>query len=133
VEKPQCEDSMSTDAVQLKVTKADDETCRELIVNGDFEMSNDAYPHWLHNNNGLALARKKGMDGSNAIVDTIHSREEGSIGQFLDTRCLERGRQYEVKAWVKLEQSGKTVSCDQAQGKAPMDEAGLEFDEFTVG
>lgn len=115
-EEPQCDDTISASTVSLQVPLASSADCRELIRNGDIEASSSAAAHWLQHEAGLRLLPSAGLGGSKAVSDTTRTTSAGAIGQFLDSRCLIRGRQYEVRAWVKLMQSGSVISCDSISG-----------------
>jgi hypothetical protein len=140
VEDAQCPGAISRDAVGLVPPPASQAECQELIRNGDLEMSNSAFPYWLHHQGGIELARGKGRGGSNAITDVDQSMSNRLIGQYLDTRCLVPGKQYVLQAWIKLERNGTPISCDLESGcpiarlkvRVPVDEEGSRFDEINM-
>ncbi|KAI2508062.1 DUF1800-containing protein [Fragilaria crotonensis] len=109
-----CENSIDANDVQLEIPVASISECEQLVRNGNIEDSSLLPNYWLQNEGGMQVIYSGGIGGTNAIADVIWNSETGSIGQFLDTRCLQRGRQYEVQAWVKLTVGSSVVSCDSA-------------------
>jgi len=71
---------------------------------------------WVYERNmGIEIANSAGIDGSNAFGDMRTESHDDGLTQHLDTRCLKlnKGRQYEVEAYVKLiDKNGKPVYCD---------------------
>ena len=140
MEKMQCADSWEEDRIVLVSPPPSASECKELIRNGDLEMSNSDYPFWLHYESGLELLTGKGIGGSNALSEIDENApDNGAIGQYMDTRCLQRGRQYEVRAWVLLTRDGSPVACDSANGcpKARLklrtrDENGLDSSDLNL-
>jgi len=117
--------------------------CSQLIRNGDMEDSNTSYPHWLHHNSGqIELLPGAGLSDSNAIADTDYDSSDAYIGQFLDTRCIQEGNQYNVRVWVKLTSpdGSRTISCEGEDScpaihlrvRSPEDPAGQSFSEYTA-
>ena len=138
-ESSQCSGSVQAGDVQLNVPSVSRQTCAELIMNGDMEMSTDSYPHWLQRDNGIELAPGRGKNRSNAIVDMSQASSRGSIGQFLDTRCLTLGEQFDVRVWMQLERNGSPFSCDGnncptigLRVRQSMDEEGTHFSEYFI-
>jgi len=102
--------------VELTVPEIDPNQCENLIINGDAEASDTDPISWVFERNmGIEIANLAGIDGSNAFGDMRTESHDDGLTQHLDTRCLSlnKGRQYEVKAYVKLiDNNGKPVYCD---------------------
>jgi len=102
--------------IELTVPEVGANQCQSLISNGGAEdSSTDPGPWVFEKDMGIEIVALAGIDGSNAFGDmTVESHDDG-LTQHLDTRCLSlhKGRQYEVRAYVKLiDNSGKPVYCD---------------------
>jgi len=85
--------------------------CNALVRNGDME---SLVPYY-HNGGDIEFIPGIGIDGAGALKSKSRSRTYHGIVQYLDTRCVRSniGKQYEFKAWVKLEdQSGDVIPCD---------------------
>lgn len=102
--------------VEFSPPDVDPIQCNNLIINGDAEASStDPYPWVYERNMGVEIAQGQGIGGSNAFADVKTESHDDGLTQHLDTRCfdLNQGRQYEVKAYVKLMNgSGQPVYCD---------------------
>ena len=142
-ENPQCpSDDFRDSWVNLVIPTPDPSTCNELIKNGNMEMSSNKHHHWLHHQSGVTLAPGQGISGSTALFETDHrASSQGLLGQYLDTRCLEKGKQYEVQAWVKVTLAdGTPFACDNINTcpnarlkiRTPEDEDGREFSEVNM-
>jgi hypothetical protein len=107
-----CDESFGGDDVHLEIPIASNEECGELIRNGNIEDFSSHPNFWLQHSCGLQVSNTGGIGGSRAITDVNQKSRDGALGQNLDTRCLQRGRQYEVQAWVKLTRNGSTISCN---------------------
>jgi hypothetical protein len=140
-EKAMCSTALAPAAVQLLVPSPTQNACQQLIRNGDMAASQSSYPYWLHFDSGIELVKGAGIGGTNAIADTVYSVFDAYIGQFLDTRCLEEGRQYEVRAWVKMmnpttkaiypcDKGDGTCPIIQLRGQVPNDPNGQTFADF---
>ena len=121
-----CEKSIDSDDVQLAIPVASSSDCEQLVRNGDIEDSSRLPNYWLQNEGGMQVLDSAGIDDTNALADLIQKSNTGSLGQFLDTRCLQRGRQYEVQVWVKLAIGSSAVSCDSATN-CPVARLGLRI------
>lgn len=141
MQKAQCDTSLDAQSISLVVPPASETECRELIRNGNLEMSSTNYPYWQHHETKLQLAKGLGISGSNALSESgQNAPATGLVGQYLDVRCLQRGQQYEVKAWVKLTRNGAPYSCDSVSTcprarlkiRTPTTEDGQEFDELNI-
>lgn len=141
-EKPQCDTSLTNKRVSIGEPSPSASTCSELIKNGDMEMSTTDYPYWLHHESGLSLAPGKGISGSTALSEIDpQAPVNGLVGQFLDTRCLQKGKQYEVRAWVKVMRNGAPYDCDPANNCptaglklwTAQDADGSSFSESNIG
>jgi len=102
--------------IELMVPEVDASQCQNLISNGDAEESNSDPKSWVYERDmGLEIVQAAGLLGSNAFGDLTSTSDNDGLTQHLDTRCLSlnRGRQYEVKAYVKLiDGNGQSVYCD---------------------
>jgi hypothetical protein len=107
-----CSNSIQSDNVQLNVPVVGSSECQNLLKNGDFENSSLQATYWLQKECGMRLQVLEGISGSNALSDMIQTTSTGALGQFLDTRCLQRWQQYKIEAWVKVTVDGSTISCD---------------------
>lgn len=110
-----CDDSITSDDVNLEVPIASNAECQELIRNGDIQDSSSRPNYWLQHAAGMQVLSTGGIGGSNAIADVKEDTSDGALGQYLDTRCLQQGRQYEIQAWVKLTKNGSGMSCDSVK------------------
>jgi len=104
------------DDIELTIPEVDPVQCDNLISNGDAEASTTTPIHWTYERNtGIEIQTSVGINGSNAFGDIRVESHDGGLTQHLDTRCLSlhMGRQYEVKAYVKLiDKNGKPLICD---------------------
>jgi hypothetical protein len=105
-----CEDSLKEGSLWLPPPPITLEECSDLIRNGDAETSETSHPSWIAGPGGMGVFAKEGI-GTNppsaAFCDIspnlgFDSTSAYSFGQYLDTRCLEEGRLYEVGASVRL-------------------------------
>lgn len=121
VEKSLCSPSLNADGVVLNIPMPTVAQCGQLVQNGDMEQSNDSYPYWLQQDTGIEVLVGAGIGGSNAIADTVFGDYRGYIGQFIDTRCLVVGRQYNVQAWVRLANPSTKAefTCNAGGGNCP--------------
>jgi hypothetical protein len=138
MEEAQCDTPLEKDWIILGKPSPSVTQCRELIRNGNFE---GPISDWLHDESGRQVASGQGISGSKALSDINRlASANGLMGQYLDTRCLQRGRQYQVRAWVKLMRDGSAVACDSVMGcpnaqlrsRIPVDEAGLESTQYNL-
>lgn len=140
VEDAQCQNVLGVGSVNLVPPSPTGNECDELIRNGNLESSDTDFPHWLHHQAGLELVRNKGMGNSNALADVKQSFSNRLIGQYVDTRCMQEGRQYEVQVWVKMERNGVPFSCDSSSScpraklriRTPTDASGSTFSEANM-
>jgi len=109
----QCPNSLLEGSVQLIQPDIREAECTELITNGSADHSNSEHSFWSHKGGGVTVAINEGRTG-NAFADYEQSSNDDSIGQYLDTRCLKmmKGRQYEIKAYVKLEDATNALPYD---------------------
>lgn len=107
-----CANSLGVDDIQLDIPEPLDSECQDLIRNGDVEDSSSHPNYWLQHEGGLKVLSTGGRNGSRGVADVSQSTKTGALGQFVDTRCLKRGRQYEFQADVKLTRNGIVTSCD---------------------
>jgi len=102
--------------IEVKVPEVDGSLCENLISNGDAEASDTDPGSWVFERDmGIEIVQSVGIDGSNAFGDARTQSYDDGLTQHLDTRCLSihRGRQYEVRAYVKLiDKNGQPVYCD---------------------
>lgn len=143
-ETSQCSPSVDVnESVQLIVPPPSDQHCFQLIRNGDLEDSDISYPHWLHHESGrIELLQSAGRGGSNAISGTDYSDPYAHLLQFLDTRCIQEGNQYDIRAWVKLvnpKEDNSFISCEDGGDNCPSiqlrvrsrdDPAGTSYSEY---
>lgn len=137
-----CKMSMPLNAVEVATPAVHETHCRNLIRNGNMETSSPSY--WLHHNAGVEFVNG-GIGGSSAIASTLYGSEPNVfIGQFLDSRCIEAGQQYSVRASIKLIDprddaivsctNGKDGGCPflQLRVRTPVDSNGSRFVEEGV-
>jgi len=102
--------------VEFLTPDVDPNHCQNLIANGGAEDSSSDPLHWVYERRmGVEVAPGQGIGGSNAFADVRTESHDDGLTQHLDTRCfnLNQGRQYEVRAYVKLvDGNGKPVYCD---------------------
>jgi hypothetical protein len=135
-----CDNSLDVGAVQLDIPDASNLECEELVRNGDIEESSSHPNYWLQDKSGIQILETGGISGTHAIADVIQNTRAGALGQFLDTRCLKRGRQYEIQAWIQLARDGTSVSCDSVSNcpvaklevRSPDNAAGSSFSGFKL-
>lgn len=111
-----CSDALEDGSVDLFVPTVQVAECESLVRNGDAEYSQTDHTYWLHRHGGISLLAGRGIGGSNAFGQVDSTRaDRDAIVQYLDVRCLDlmRGRQYEVVAFVRLEDasSGEAIIC----------------------
>jgi hypothetical protein len=109
----QCPNSLLEGSVQLIKPDIKEAECTELIKNGSAEYSNLEHSFWSHKGGGVTVDINEGRTG-NAFADYMQNSDDDSIGQYLDTRCLKmmKGRQYEIKARIKLQDATREVPYD---------------------
>ena len=137
----QCSESISPMNIALETPNLSITQCRDLIRNGDMETSMSYPNYWLHHESGgVQILPGGGLNKSNALGDVTQLTTSGALGQSLDTRCLIRGEQYEMRAWVKLLKDGFPISCDSVDGcpvakiriRTAENSDGLFFQELTI-
>jgi len=109
-----CPDALDDGSVHLTIPEVAASECESLLRNGDAETSDTYHTYWRHRHGGISLIPGKGIDGSNAFGQLNSARaDQDAITQYLDTRCLMTGRQYEVVPFVRLvnETTSETYSC----------------------
>lgn len=137
-EAAQCPEVHPSDVV-LNVPVPTANECSNLVNNGNMEQSPSAFPYWLQHQNAIDVSGGKGIDGSNALSDSAKASFSGFVGQYLDTRCLKVGTQYEVRAWVRLERDESPFSCHNSNCprttlrlSTPIDSSGRYFSEAMI-
>jgi hypothetical protein len=109
-------DGLLEDGIELTVPEVDESQCQNLISNGGAENSSTDPESWVYERDmGLEIVQFAGVGGSNAFGDITTLSDDDGLTQHLDTRCLSlnKGRQYEVRAYVKLiDDNGQPVYCD---------------------
>lgn len=120
-ERSACVPDLDVESVELLIPQPTLAQCRDLVRNGDMELSDITYAYWLHHDTGIELLSGAGIGGSKTIADTIHTVSNAYIGQFIDTRCLTTGRQYMIRAWLKLvnPQTKSIVQCNKSTNTCP--------------
>lgn len=116
------EQSFQEGQVNLLVPPVSMEECRELIHNGDFELSTEP-ESWLHIRKGKAVvvAPGKGVAGSNGLTIKKQERRVAAV-QYLDTRCIRlmEGQVYEIQAKVKMiDKEENAYNCLQGLETCP--------------
>ena len=89
--------------------------CSQLIKNGSFD--NGVADWWT---TGGSLEATTGIEGE-ALLNGQRTSNWNAVAQFIDSRCLEPGRQYTFTAKVQMhyESSGAAFSCADDQDKCP--------------
>jgi hypothetical protein len=140
IEPELCTNSPNVNPIALTIPLVGESNCFELVRNGRMELSTSSYPFWLHAEIGIELVPGGGIGGTSAISDTDNAVNNGYLGQFIDTRCLLPGRQYEISAWVKLVNptSKALIVCNRQDSscpsvvlryRSPLDPTGQSFKE----
>lgn len=127
-QKSECRDTiMSRDNIHLLTPAFDEDmSCQQLIRGGDMEWdaaSVGEFGDWLHQNIGMERIHGGGLAGSAGLADGKTITMSGSVGQFLDMRCLAPPFAYEVEVWFKLidlsKGSGNVISDCSIGGCCP--------------
>lgn len=104
------------DSVEFAPLDVDPNQCQNLITNGGAEASNSDPLGWTYERRmKVEIAPGQGIGSSNAFADITSQSHDDGLTQHLDTRCFNQntGRQYEVRAYVKLmDTNGHPVYCD---------------------
>jgi len=110
---PSCIPHVLDSSITLEVPTPKDEECANVINHGDAEEGTRNF--WMHSGGGIEMY----TPGYNSAFAFRSTRRKGTWqgpGQFLDTRCLTSGSQYEISAMVKLEDNnGVPQNCNPNQ------------------
>jgi hypothetical protein len=120
-EESACSPAVNVGSLELAIPAPSLTQCRDLVSNGNMELSDSSYPYWLQQDTGIEVLVGAGVSRTNAIADTVYTVSSAYIGQFIDTRCLQVGRRFKIQAWVKLvnPQSRAIVYCGTASRPCP--------------
>jgi hypothetical protein len=79
----------------------------DTVKNGDIEDGLDYWKHWWQ---GINITQD-GFQSTHAL--TTQRQDSNYFGQFLDTRCMQAGQQYQIEARVRIvNANGETVACN---------------------
>jgi len=109
---PDCSPHIDDRNIILTIPTTD---CSSLIRNSGGETG--GHDHWAHTGGGLRVFDESASSGVNAISSVKRTATWHGIGQFLDTRCLIIGQQYEIIVKIRLQDmySGYYISCNVNQ------------------
>jgi len=91
-----CKDYMEN--VELVPMQTETTTCDDLVINGDFSSGQS---NWFQMGAGIKIVAGYSNLGSGLSTDGRNDPLKG-LGQNLDTRCMELGKKYEIKAKVRM-------------------------------
>ena len=106
------------------------QSCKHLVRNGNFELSDVLPRFWLSRLGGITLNVGGGKGGSRAVT-AEENDGLATILQYVDSRCLEafQGQFYKMKAEIKLSPDGSSwFTCNPARRKCPA--LGLFSEDF---
>jgi len=108
---PQCTPYLDNDNIQLVIPEPTEMDCFELVKNNGLQDENLNF--WFHTGSDLKLT-SPGFASMRAIQTVWRKGTWQGLGQFLDTRCIVAGKQYEVTARYRLydELNGGFKSCN---------------------
>mmetsp|Transcript_6779 Transcript_6779/g.10293 ORF Transcript_6779/g.10293 Transcript_6779/m.10293 type:complete len:559 (+) Transcript_6779:40-1716(+) len=75
-------------------------SCQQLIVNGNAE--GNSTEGWWHTAGGIETVAGGANGTAFALSNQFRSYSSFGIAQYLDTRCMVVGRQYQLQAYVQL-------------------------------
>jgi len=75
-------------------------TCDNLIRNGDFETGDLGTNRWTWTNGNYSTVT--GVNGGKALSTKSRGKDIHGLAHFLDTRCMEVGKRYEIEGMVTL-------------------------------
>eukprot|EP00591_Stephanopyxis_turris_P010685 CAMPEP_0195530994 /NCGR_PEP_ID=MMETSP0794_2-20130614/34107_1 /TAXON_ID=515487 /ORGANISM="Stephanopyxis turris, Strain CCMP 815" /LENGTH=1734 /DNA_ID=CAMNT_0040662623 /DNA_START=145 /DNA_END=5349 /DNA_ORIENTATION=- len=116
---PQCAGFATESDITIVEPSPNALECKNLIRNGNgMSGGSTNMPHnpWVHTGGGVQ-SYAPGAGGSGLAISSFQRTDvyQGP-GQFLDTRCLTEGAEYEIIAKVKtLDRYGNPAYCDPAQ------------------
>jgi len=108
---PQCAPYNDNTTVTLEIPEPQEIDCFQLIRNNGLQ--DDNLHWWFHTGSSLKLATE-GFASTRAIETGYRKGAWHGVGQFLDTRCITEGKQYEISARFRLQDAatGQYVACD---------------------
>jgi len=107
---PSCGPYVSDGNITLVTPTSTGDNCDNVIRHGDAEQGTRNL--WMHSGGGLQVV-EPGYNSAYAFSSVLRKGTWQGPGQFLDTRCLVEGNQYEISMRVKLlDNDGNPQHCD---------------------
>jgi hypothetical protein len=100
------------------IQEPDDESCLDLIHNGDMEAGIE---DWWATMGGVVSRDESAYGQGLALTSEYRTASWMGPAQYVDSRCLPVGAKYNVSAKVKLinKSTGAPVDCDPSNNKCP--------------
>jgi len=109
-DEPMCTPFIDNTTVTVITSEPDESECMQLIKNGGGE--DGTFDYWQHAGGDIQNANP-GYLSSRALATVKRTGAWHGLGQYIDTRCLVEGQQYEVTARFRLQgASGAWLACD---------------------
>jgi len=107
---PLCSPYIDNTTIVFLTPNATEGTCQQLIGNGGVETG--TFESWQHGGGSMKVINQ-GYLSSKAMRTLERTGSWHGIGQYLDTRCMIEGQQYEVTARYRLLNEGDNfITCD---------------------
>jgi len=114
-DRPDCSQHIDDTNIELIIPEPTESDCLNIIRNPGGETG--SYDFWAHSGGAMEAVDAVGgnlFSGSYAIASVNRTGAWHGIGQFMDTRCLTIGRQYEVIVNIRLQDMAtkEYISCN---------------------
>jgi len=106
---PPCNPHIDENTTKLEIPPPSEVDCFNLLRNYDAGLGD--YSFWSHSGGGVKVVEYE--DGKYAISSIHRTGAWHGFGQYLDTRCLVEGSQFEIIVKIRLQNSdGEFVVCN---------------------
>lgn len=111
-DEPPCTPHVGDDTLNFVVPPVTDDDCVNVVRNPGGESG--GFNFWGHTGGGIQVVSGVGdvHSGSYALSSVHRQGGWNGIGQFLDTRCMSLGRQYEIDIKIRLKEGDNFLSCN---------------------
>jgi len=111
-DRPDCAQHIDDSKVTLSIPDPTESDFSNIIRNPGVETG--SYDFWAHSGGALEVVENDVLSGSYSIASVNRTGVWHGIGQFMDTRCLTAGRQYEVIVNIRLQDMAtkEYISCN---------------------
>ena len=107
---PMCSPYIDNTTITFVTPNATEHECKQLIKNNGLDTGD--FDYWQHAGGSMAIAKQGYLSGTSIRTLTRTGSWHG-VGQYLDTRCLVEGQQFEVTGRYKLlNEADKPIACD---------------------